>query len=39
MSWLIEIAEEKIIEHRLLKKVFNSHESILLFYHHMDESI
>ena len=25
MSWLIEVAEEKIIEHRLLKKEFNSH--------------
>ena len=31
MSWLIEIAEEKIIEHRLLKKEFNSHEEFIVF--------
>ena len=31
MTWLIEIAEEKIIEHRLLKKEFNSHEEFIIF--------
>ena len=31
MAWLIEIAEEKIIEHRLLKKAFNSHEEFIIF--------
>ena len=31
MEWLIEIAEEKIIEHRLLKKEFNSHEEFIVF--------
>ena len=31
MDWLIEIAEEKIIEHRLLKKEFNSHEEFIIF--------
>ena len=31
MSWLIEVAEEKIIEHRLLKKTFNSHEEFIVF--------
>ena len=31
MNWLIEVAEEKIIEHRLLKKKFNSHEEFIIF--------
>jgi len=31
MNWLIEIAEEKIIEHRLLKNNFNSHEEFIIF--------
>ena len=31
MTWLIEIAEEKIIEHRLLKKKFKSHEEFIIF--------
>ena len=31
MTWLIEVAEEKIIEHRLLKKEFNSHEEFIIF--------
>ena len=31
MSWIIEIAEEKIIEHRLLKKEFKSHEEFIVF--------
>ena len=31
MFWLIEIAEEKIIEHRLLKKEFKSHEEFIIF--------
>ena len=31
MTWLIEVAEEKIIEHRLLKKKFNSHEEFVVF--------
>lgn len=31
MAWLIEIAEEKIIEHRLLKKEFHSHEEFIIF--------
>ena len=31
MTWLIEIAEEKIVEHRLLKKEFNSHEEFIIF--------
>ena len=31
MSWLIEVAEEKIIEHRELKKEFNSHEEFIIF--------
>ena len=31
MTWLIEIAEEKIVEHRLLKKEFKSHEEFIIF--------
>tara|TARA_B110000196_G_scaffold73840_1_gene63368 strand:- start:252 stop:746 length:495 start_codon:yes stop_codon:yes gene_type:complete len=31
MQWLIEVAEEKILEHRLLKKNFNSHEEFIIF--------
>ena len=31
MKWLIEVAEEKIIEHRLLKEQFNSHEEFIIF--------
>jgi predicted transcriptional regulator len=31
MTWLVDIAEEKIIEHRLLKKEFNSHEEFIIF--------
>ena len=31
MNWLIEVAEEKIIEHRLLKQKFNSHEEFIIF--------
>ena len=31
MAWLIEIAEEKIIEHRLLKNEFSSHEEFIIF--------
>ena len=31
MAWLIEIAEEKIIEHRLLKQEFHSHEEFIIF--------
>ena len=31
MEWIIEVAEEKIIEHRLLKKKFNSHEEFIIF--------
>ena len=31
MNWLIEVAEEKIIEHRLLKNNFNSHEEFIIF--------
>ena len=32
MSWLIEIDEEKIMEHKLLKKKFNSHEEFIIFF-------
>ena len=31
IEWIIEVAEEKIIEHRLLKKLFNSHEEFIIF--------
>lgn len=31
MAWLIEIAEDKIIEHRLIKKEFHSHEEFIIF--------
>jgi hypothetical protein len=31
MAWLIEVAEEKIIEHRLLKKKSKSHEEFIIF--------
>ena len=31
MELIIEVAEEKIIEHRLLKKEFNSHEEFIVF--------
>ena len=31
MKWIIEVAEEKIIEHRLLKKQFNSNEEFIVF--------
>ena len=31
MSWLIEVAEEKIIEHKLLKKTFTSNEEFIIF--------
>ena len=31
MNWIIEVAEEKIIEHRLLKKEFSSHEEFIVF--------
>jgi hypothetical protein len=31
MAWMIEIAEEKIIEHRLLSSKFNSHEEFIVF--------
>ena len=31
MTWMIEIAEEKIVEHRLLKKKFKSHEEFIIF--------
>ena len=31
MAWMIEIAEEKIIEHRLLKNEFSSHEEFITF--------
>lgn len=31
MVWLIEVAEEKINEHRLLKKEFSSHEEFIIF--------
>ena len=31
MSWLIEVAEEKIIEHRLIKKEFKSNKEFIIF--------
>ena len=31
ITWIIEVAEEKIVEHRLLKKEFNSHEEFIVF--------
>ena len=31
MNWLIEVAEEKIIEHKLIKQIFNSHEEFIIF--------
>ena len=31
MNWIIEIAEEKIVEHRLIKKEFNSHQEFIVF--------
>ena len=31
MSWIIEVAEEKIIEHRLLKQKFSSHDEFIIF--------
>jgi|TARA_B110000438_G_scaffold215984_1_gene208459 predicted transcriptional regulator len=31
MQWIIEIAEEKILEHKLLKENFNSHEEFIIF--------
>ena len=31
MNWLIEVAEEKIIEHKLLKKIFDSNEEFIIF--------
>ena len=31
MSWIIEVAEEKIIEHRQIKKQFNSHAEFIIF--------
>ena len=31
MSWIIEIAEEKIIEHRLIRKKFKSNEEFIIF--------
>ena len=31
MNWITEVAEEKIVEHRLLKTIFNSHEEFIIF--------
>ena len=31
VEWIIEVAEEKIIEHRLLQKKFKSHEEFIIF--------
>ena len=31
MDWIIEVAEEKIIEHRLVKKEFKSNEEFIIF--------
>ena len=31
VNWLTEVAEEKIIEHRLLKKKFKSHDEFIIF--------
>ena len=31
MEWILEVAEEKIIEYRLLKKKFESHEEFIIF--------
>ena len=31
MSWTIEVAEEKILEHRLLKENFESHQEFIIF--------
>ena len=31
MNWIIEVAEEKIIEHRILRDKFNSHEEFIIF--------
>ena len=30
-EWIIEVAEEKILEHKLIKKIFNSHEEFIIF--------
>ena len=30
-EWILEVAEEKIIEYRLLKKKFESHEEFIIF--------
>tara|TARA_B110000438_G_scaffold283404_2_gene311390 strand:+ start:42 stop:536 length:495 start_codon:yes stop_codon:yes gene_type:complete len=31
MQWIIQIAEEKIIEHKILKKQFDSNEEFIIF--------
>ena len=31
INWIIEVAEEKIIEHRILRGKFNSHEEFIIF--------
>lgn len=31
VEWIIEVAENKIVEHRLIKKKFNSHEEFIIF--------
>ena len=31
MKWIVQVAEQKIIEHRLLKKYFNNHEEFIIF--------
>jgi hypothetical protein len=31
MQWIIEVAEEKILEHKVLKDIFDSHEEFIVF--------
>jgi predicted transcriptional regulator len=31
MNWIFHVAEEKIVEHRLLEKEFNSHKEFIIF--------
>ena len=31
MEWILEVADEKIVEHRIIKKNFKSHEEYIIF--------